>query len=133
MLESVELEQRPLVVSALLSVIRNIWPEGWGPRTDMILSNCAFALLNQPTPTTILAIPKLLTDPHYRQAVLKHVADPAVQWFFHLYESWPARFREEAIAAPLNKIDKFLANPLPETPAQANWLRPLYSGAERET
>lgn len=111
-LERVAKEQRALVVSSLVSIMRTIWASTWGPRTEFILSNVAFALLEQPQPMTLLAIPKLLTDSTYRAQIVRHVADPAVQWFFRLYESWPARLREEAISPLLNKVTRFITNPL---------------------
>ncbi len=112
-LEPVGPESRANVVSALISIFRNLWPEAWGPRSEFILSNCAFALLEQPQPATLLAIPKLLTDTDYRHRVLRYVSDPAVRWFFDVYDHhWSAHLREEAIAPVLNKTDKFMANPL---------------------
>ena len=105
--------QRPLVISALISSMRNIWPDNWGPRTEFILSNAAAALLEQPQPVSLIALPKLLTDPAYRADILKHVKDPATRWFFKIFEhDWQRRLREEAVAPLLNKLNKFVANPL---------------------
>src|SRR5438874_2484027 len=33
-LESVDRNQRSLVVSSLISILRNLWPLNWGPRTE---------------------------------------------------------------------------------------------------
>jgi hypothetical protein len=64
-------------------------------------------------PGNACAIPKLLTDPAYRASVLRHVSDPAVRWFFELYDThWNERFREEAISPILNRVSKFITNPL---------------------
>src|ERR1700760_3995816 len=38
-MERVDAEHRPLVVSALISTLKNIWPDNWGPQTDLILSS----------------------------------------------------------------------------------------------
>ena len=101
-------EHRSHVVSAVISILKTIWPDSWGPRTEYILSNAVFALLEQPQPVTLLALPKLLTDNQYRQTILKSVTDPTVRSFFHTYDNqWPNRFREEAIAPVLNKVYKF--------------------------
>src|SRR5439155_9797771 len=40
------------------------------------------------------------------------VTDPAVQNFFHFYEMQHDRLREESIAPLLNKVSKFITNPL---------------------
>lgn len=106
-------QQKPLVVSALISIMKNIWPENWGPRTEFILANSAHALLAQPQPVSLLAIQKLSTNDQYRQSILRHVSDPAVLSFFHLYDNqWAERFREEAIAPLLNKLSALTLNPL---------------------
>jgi hypothetical protein len=112
LLESVSPWQRPLVVSALVSAIRNIWPDSWGPRSEYILSHAAFALLEQPHPVTLLSIPRFLTDHAYREKLARHVHDPSVRAFIREYEEWPASFRHEAIAPVLNKLTKFSTNPL---------------------
>jgi hypothetical protein len=51
-------------------------------------------------------------QPVYRGQVLRSVSDPVVLSFFKTYENWNERFREEAIAPLLNKVSKFVANPL---------------------
>ena len=111
-LESVGRDQRSLVVSSLISILRNLWPLNWGPRTEYILEHAVYALLEQPEPVTLAALPKLLTDPVYRGHVLSNVTDPAVLSFFHFYETQTARLREESIAPLLNKVSKFITNPL---------------------
>jgi DNA helicase HerA-like ATPase len=65
-LEATPSEQKSHIVSALISILRNIWPDAWGPRTEYILSNAVFALLEQNQPVTLLALPKLLTRPAFQ-------------------------------------------------------------------
>lgn len=111
-LESVSRHQRSLVVSSLISILRNLYPDNWGPRTEYILEHAVYALLEQKQPVSVAALPKLLTDHEYRQRVLKAVTDPAVQAFFRFYEQQNDRLREESIAPLLNKVSKFITNPL---------------------
>ncbi len=111
-LESVDRHQRSLVVSSLISILRYLWPLNWGPRTEYILEHAVYALLEQPTPVTLVALPKLLVDHRYREEILKNVTDPAVQSFFRFYDSQNDRLREESIAPLLNKVSKFITNPL---------------------
>ena len=78
-----------------------------------ILRNGLHALIEQPRPVSILALPKLLTDQNYRTAALAAVQNPAVLDFFrNTYERWDNRFREEAISPVLNKCRAFLTDPL---------------------
>jgi len=113
MLDSLAHEERALAVSYLLSIFKALWADSWGPRMEDILRNAAFALIEQPQPVSLLALPKLLTDQAYRRQLLTHVSNPAVRGFFKMYdEQWPPRFREEAIAPVLNKVNAFITNPL---------------------
>ncbi|MCH8292350.1 type IV secretion system DNA-binding domain-containing protein, partial [Candidatus Poribacteria bacterium] len=101
--EAVSEEQKPLVVSSVISIMKNIWADNWGPRTEYILSNVSFALLSQPKPQTLIAIPKLLTDKDFRERIVDNISDPVVRDFFDQYDNrWSSRFREEAIAPLLN-------------------------------
>jgi len=111
-LESVDRHQRSLVVSSLISILRNLYPNHWGPRTAYVLEHAVYALLEQPEPVTLAAIPKLLIDHAYRTHVVKRVSDPAVQSFFRFYEIQNDRLREESIAPLLNKVSPFITNPL---------------------
>jgi hypothetical protein len=114
-LESVGRHQRSLVVSSIISILRNLYPNNWGPRTEYILEHVVYALLEQKQPVTLAAIPKLLVDQAYRTRVLKSVTDPAILSFFRFYESQHDRLREESIAPLLNKVSKFITNPLLRT------------------
>jgi type IV secretory pathway TraG/TraD family ATPase VirD4 len=111
-LESVDRSQRSLVVSSLISILRNLYPNNWGPRTEYILEHAVYALLEQSEPVTLAALPKLLVDHNYRRKVVKNVTDPAIRSFFQFYELQNDRLREESIAPLLNKVSKFISNPL---------------------
>jgi hypothetical protein len=105
-------KERALAVSHLMSIFKAFWADSWGPRMEDILRNCAFALIEQPRPQSLLAIPKLLNDPDYRRQILRHVSNPAVLSFFHVYEElWDKRFRADAISPVLNKVNAFITNP----------------------
>jgi hypothetical protein len=83
-LESVARSNRSLVVSALISTLRNLYPNNWGPRTEYILEHSVYALLEQPEPVTLAALPKLFTNELYRRRIVQSVTDPAVRAFFDL-------------------------------------------------
>jgi len=106
-------DQKGLVVSNVIGIFKKLWFDSWGPRMEDILRNGLHALIEQPRPVSILALPKLLTDQNYRASVLAAVSNPAVLDFFHnTYERWDNRFREEAISPVLNKCRAFLTDPL---------------------
>jgi Helicase HerA, central domain/TraM recognition site of TraD and TraG len=106
-------EQRGLVVSNVISIFKKLWADSWGNRLEYILRNSLYALIVQPKPVSILALPELLTDPAYRQTVLANVSDAAILRFFqNVYDRWPNSFREEAISPVLNRCGAFTTDPL---------------------
>jgi hypothetical protein len=110
-LENVHPEQRHLVVSGLISVFKKIWFDFWGPRLEHILRNSLLTLLESPG-STVLDLPRLLTDKDFRRETLKEVTNQQVKEFWLLeFEKYSALFRSEAISPILNKIGQFLATP----------------------
>ncbi len=110
-LESVPSEKRPLAASGMLEVFKKIWHDSWGPRTEHILRNALLALLDQPE-ATLADILSLMDDASFRRIAASRVHNAQVRNFWlREYESYPARFRAEAIAPTLNKVGAFLADP----------------------
>jgi type IV secretory pathway TraG/TraD family ATPase VirD4 len=99
-----------LVVSGLISVFRKIYAEFWGPRLEHILRYACFTLLEYPG-STLLDIPKLLTDDPFRMHVLSYVTRDAVKSFWRKeFDSYSKWLRSEATAPILNKMSQFLVN-----------------------
>jgi hypothetical protein len=108
--------QKPLVVSSIISILKNIWKDFWGPQTEYILSNLVAALLDQKRPVTFLAVLKALVEEQYRKYLSRTLSDPTVDMFFKLYgDEWNDRFRTEASAPLMNKVGKLIGNPLLRT------------------
>jgi hypothetical protein len=111
-LESVPPTKRPLAASGLLEVFKKIWADSWGPRLEHILRNALLALLDQPQ-ATLADVLRLLDDSAFRRNAASRVANAQVRYFWlREYESYPARFRGEAIAPLQNKVGAFLADPI---------------------
>src|SRR5439155_24784597 len=111
-LERVPPPQRPLAASALIEVFKKIWTEFWGPRLEHILRNALLALLDQPQ-ATLADVLRLLDDRSFRRNAAERVANAQVRNFWlREFESYPARFRAEAIAPLQNKVGAFLSNPI---------------------
>src|SRR3954451_13686316 len=96
-LESVRPNERHLVVSSVISTIRNLWPLNWGPRSEWLLEHFLYALLESPEPVTLAALPRLITDKAYRASIVRGVTDPAILQFFDFYESQNERLRDESV------------------------------------
>jgi hypothetical protein len=110
--EHVGAEKRHLVAASLMSVFEKLFASSWGPRMAHILRNSILALLEIPG-ATLLCIPRLLCDAHYREKVVAKVTDPKVRDFWMSeFAAYQSSFRTEAIAPVLNKVGAFLSSPL---------------------
>ncbi len=114
-LESVPITKRALAASGILEVFKKIWADSWGPRLEHILRNALLALLDQPQ-ATLADILRLMDEPGFRRIAASRVRNAQVRSFWlREYESYPARFRAEAIAPIQNKVGAFLADPVLNT------------------
>ncbi len=97
-----------LAVDTLTSIIKSVWPDGWGPQTDRIISNLSKAvILKFGNDATALYVYKALLQKECR-GKLKTVQDGAIQDFFKEYdEAWDSKQRNLASAPPINKLGKF--------------------------
>ncbi len=99
------------VASEIVGVLKRMFGDSWGPRLEYILRYTLLALLDYPN-TTMLDIPRMLTEKPFRNEVMKHVEDPVVRnfWFVE-FASWNDKFASEAVAPVLNKVGAFTATP----------------------
>ena len=111
-LESVPLAKRAVAASGMLEVFKKIWSDSWGPRLEHILRNALLALLDQPQ-ATLADILRMMDEPAFRRIAASRARNAQVRHFWlREYESYPARFRTEAIAPVQNKVGAFLADPV---------------------
>jgi len=109
-LEKVPPDYHHLVVSGLISVLKKIWFDFWGPRLEHILRHSLFALLEYPQ-STLLDLPRLLTNKEFRSSALGYVTQPQVREFWlSEFEKYSAWLKSEAISPILNKIGQFLTS-----------------------
>jgi hypothetical protein len=111
-LENVTADQRHLVASTLVSILKRFWADSWGPRTEYLVRNCVLALL-EVQGTTLLDMSRLLVDDEFRTKLLAHVENPGVANFWQReFAAYTPSFRQEVIAPVQNKIGEFLLTPL---------------------
>jgi len=77
-LANVAPDLRPLVAAQTVSAFKNIWGDSWGPRLEYILTN-ALRLLLDSAETTLLGLPRLLSDKDYRVKLLRGCSDPVIR------------------------------------------------------
>lgn len=111
-LEGKNQEQRGLVASGLIGVIKKLNIDSWGPRLEHFLRNTILALVEAPD-TTMLGITRMLVDRDYRSKVLHYVEDPMVQSFWRTeFDVLAPQKLAEAVGPIQNKVGQFLATPI---------------------
>jgi hypothetical protein len=109
-LENVASDQRHLVASGIIATLKKVWSESWGPRLEYILRNALLTLLENPE-STLLDVPRLLTDDHFREMAVSRITHPQVRafWYseFARYSAW---MKSEAVSPILNKVGQFLTS-----------------------
>ncbi|MFX1535703.1 MAG: type IV secretory system conjugative DNA transfer family protein [Promethearchaeota archaeon] len=109
-LEKVHPDNYHLVVSGIISVFKKIWVDFWGPRLEHILRHSILTLLEYQN-STLLDLPKLLTNKEFRNKTLRSVSNPQIREFwFNEFEKYSVWLRSEAISPILNKIGQFLTS-----------------------
>ncbi|MEK7096639.1 MAG: type IV secretion system DNA-binding domain-containing protein, partial [Patescibacteria group bacterium] len=109
LLEAVDDDFKGMVASGFVGIFKKIFGDSWGPRLEHILRNTVLALLDFPE-STMLDIPKMLTNQRFRTTVIEKVKDPVIKEFWvNEFESYDAKFRTEAVSPILNKVGQFLA------------------------
>jgi len=104
--------QRNLVPSHVSGMFRDLYPEFWGPRLEYILSASCASLVSYGG-QTLLGIHRLLTDPVFRDRVVKQIKDPFLLSFWRgEFDNYNKGFATEAIAPILNKVGRFSMSPL---------------------
>ncbi len=103
--------RRSLAAAGLIEALRKMFSEAWGVRMEHFLRHALLLLLDQPS-ATVADIPRVFTEPEFRNAAIAHVVQPQVQRFWTMeFPSYPVRMRMEAVAPVMNKLGAFLADP----------------------
>jgi hypothetical protein len=104
--------RRYLTVSGIISAFRKVWSEFWGPRMEHILRFALLTLVEFPG-STLLDLPRLLTDQAFRRHVVGRLTDERTKTFWASeFDRYSSPFRNEASAPILNKIGALVASPV---------------------
>ncbi len=104
-------DARHLVASGIVSALKNVWRDSWGPRLEYVLYASVAALLECEN-ATILGVQRMLSDGHYRDWVVRQVKDPVVRSFWEReFAGYDRRFVAEVTAPIQNKVGQLLMSP----------------------
>jgi hypothetical protein len=105
-------ELRELVASGIVAIFYKLYSNSWGPRLEYILRNSLLTLLHKEG-TTLVDVPRILTDKAFRAKVLEKCNDPVLLSFWHQeYETMSEKMMSESISSILNKVGQFVASPM---------------------
>ena len=102
-----------VVVDGLVAVLREVFHDGWGPRTEDIIHSSLLTLArvgaNRKLPFTLVDLPRLLGDERFRRGIVGEVMDdPGLASFWSGYLAMSPGAQAQAIAAPMNKLRQYL-------------------------
>jgi hypothetical protein len=103
---------RELAADFVLSVLRSLWAQYWGPRTDDILRAALLTLTHTTAPDgsafTLVEVPELLTNLPFRHSVTEQPTVPAsLRQFWAWFENISEAERAQVIGPVLNKLRQF--------------------------
>lgn len=104
---------KDVVVDGILSAFKAVFEDGWGPRTEDLMHAGLLSLATageaRNKPYTLLDLPRLLTDAPFRRGVIGAVGtDQTLASFWAGFEELSPGARAQIIAAPMNKLRKFV-------------------------
>lgn len=104
--------QAELVASGIVSIFHKLYAHSWGPRLEHILRNTLLTLAQIPG-TTLVDVPRILTDKNFRHQQIEKLQDRVLRNFWTKeFEKMPPRLQQEAISPILNKVGQFVTSPL---------------------
>lgn len=100
---------RHLVASGVIGVLKKMFSESWGPRLEHVLRNTLLALI-EADGTTLLGVLRMLGEAEYREEILAKVHDPLVLGFWkNEFGKWSPKQVTEAASPIQNKVGQFLS------------------------
>ena len=100
-----------LLTQHLMAIFQDLFSDNWGIRSSDVLSH-AILTLTKTKHATLLMLPQLLTNKHFRQTLLKGIHDPfGVESFWNYYDSLSQGEQTQLISPVLNKLRQVFIHP----------------------
>lgn len=100
-----------MAVELLLTQLKQLYRASWGPRTQDII-HAGLSTLAAQRDTTLVALPRLLSDPSYRRRLVAAVDDPlGVAGFWSWYEALSPAEQAHVVGPVMNKLRTVLLRP----------------------
>ena len=95
---------RDRVASIIVSGFQGIFGDSWGPNLEYILFGCLHTLLARER-TSILGVPRLITERDYRAHFLQYVKDPGARMFWKNFAKQEAEHKD-ATTSVISKVGR---------------------------
>ena len=107
-LNPLEGDDPDLAVDHLVGILHRIWIAHWGPRIDDVLRASCLTLLRRPG-ATLTDIPRLLSDPVFRQPYLQGLDDPVgLGGFWSWYQAQSPATQGQMVGPIMTRLRAFL-------------------------
>ncbi len=112
MLDFDDESQKDFVVGEMLSIFQKLYAEFLGPRFDHIVRNAFLTIMADPASgSTLLELPRIITDTAFQKLKLSKLKDPVVQAFWDQEMSQTSDFHKSEMLGPvISKIGAFMTN-----------------------
>lgn len=102
-----------VLVTNVISNFKQFWgKEAIGPRSEELLINTMYALLDVLPSVTFYEVYRMMADVNYRTSVISQLTDDHQRLYWqHTFEAMSEneKFLEEALSAPRNKLNRILS------------------------
>lgn len=104
--------QKPEVVAeGLVTILRSIYADSWGPRTQDVL-HAGLLTLAKRGDASLVMLPMLFTNVGFRRSLTQHLDDPlALEPFWAWFDGLSEAERGAVLAPVMNKLRPWLLNP----------------------
>ena len=100
-------EQRPLVASALLEILKKLWESAWGLRLEHILRYIILTLLDQPK-ATLANIIDIIHNAEFRENCIANLKN---KYLITFWKNEFPRYSKNDMLPILNKVGAFVLHP----------------------
>ena len=107
--------QKRLVVSTIIGTLYKLFHYSWGPRMEDLLRVSILTLLEYPEPVTFLDLQLLLSSASHRRRYIDALPENKYvlrQFWDVQFDAYDSRQRVEVVGSSLNKIGRFIVDPL---------------------
>lgn len=105
-------EARQHLSRFFIAIFKKLFAANWNARMEHLIRYMTLALL-ETSDSSVLGIPRLLSDTKYRQRVIMQVEDPVVKSFWtNEFAGYNEQFANDAVVPILNKVGQFISNPI---------------------